>query len=251
MKNIKFRTVQNQVERTLKSDIKLIQQSSKILAPADKTLKMYRLTKEEYNKMLRNAITSTYKKTNGNIKKRINEKGKEIVKKSFDNIIDRMDVNAESNCFITIKYHKENFLNHPKVRLISPAKNELGRISKTILDNINMKLFETTKINQCKNTVSAIKWINSLNNKDLMKFVMFDVKDFCPSITQDLLNKALNFASECIYISKSDIDVIHHERKSLLLMAPKPGLRNKEVCLMCQWVLTMELKRASSWAHIC
>ena len=55
---------------------------------------MYRLTKEEYNKMRRNAITSTYKKANGKIKKRINEKGKEFVKKSFDNIIDRMDVNA-------------------------------------------------------------------------------------------------------------------------------------------------------------
>ena len=97
---------------------------------------MYRLTKEEYNKMRRNAITSTYKKANGNIKKRIHEKGKEIVKKSFNNIIDRMHVNAESNCFITIKDHKENFLNHPKVRLIDPAENELGRISKTILDKV-------------------------------------------------------------------------------------------------------------------
>ena len=52
--------------------------------------------------MRRNAITSTYKKANENIKKRINEKGKEIFKKSFDNIIDRMDINAESNCFMTI-----------------------------------------------------------------------------------------------------------------------------------------------------
>ena len=52
------------------------------------------------------AITSTYKKANGNIKKRINEKGKKIVKKSFDNIIDRIDVNAESNCFIAIKKTK-------------------------------------------------------------------------------------------------------------------------------------------------
>ena len=51
--------------------------------------------------MRRNAITSIYKKANGNIKKRIDEKGKEIVKKSFNSIIDRMDVNAESNCFIT------------------------------------------------------------------------------------------------------------------------------------------------------
>ena len=71
-------------------------------------------------------------------------------KKSFDYIIDRMDVNAESNCFITIKDHKESFLNCPKVGAINPAKNDLGRISKTIIDNINMKLFETTNINQWK-----------------------------------------------------------------------------------------------------
>ena len=59
--------------------------------------------------MCRSAITSTYKKANENIKKIINEKGKEIVEKAFDNIIDRMDINAESNCFITIKDHQENF----------------------------------------------------------------------------------------------------------------------------------------------
>ena len=34
--------------------------------------------------MRRNAITSIYKKVKGNIKKIINEKGKEIVKKSFE-----------------------------------------------------------------------------------------------------------------------------------------------------------------------
>ena len=55
VKNIKFRTVQNQLQRTLKSDIKSIQQSSKTQTPADKTSNMYRLTKEEYNKMRRNA----------------------------------------------------------------------------------------------------------------------------------------------------------------------------------------------------
>ena len=45
---------------------------------------------------------------------------------------------------------------------------------------------------------------------------MFDIKDFYPSITQDLLNKALNFTSEYIYILKCDIDVINDARKSLL-----------------------------------
>ena len=48
-----------------------------------------------------------------------------------------------------------------------------------------------------------------------MKLVMFDIKDFYPSITQYLLNKAVNFASEYIHISKSDIHVVHHPRKSL------------------------------------
>ena len=182
VKNIKFRTVHSQLQRTLKSDIKLIQQSSKTLTPTDKTSNMYRITKEEYNKRRRNAITSNYKKANENIKKRINEKGKEIVKKSFGNIIDRMDINAESNCFITIKDYEENFLNRPKVRLINPAKNELGRTNKTILDNINMKLFQATKISQWKNTVSTIKWFNSLKDKHLIKFVMFGIKDFHPSI---------------------------------------------------------------------
>ena len=121
VKNIKFRTVHNQLQRSLKSDIKLIQQPSTTLTPADKMSNMHRITKEEYNKMRRNAITSTYQKANENIKKRINEKGKKIVKKSFNNIIDRMDINAESNCFITIKDHKENFLSNPKVCLINPA----------------------------------------------------------------------------------------------------------------------------------
>ena len=44
-----------------------------------------------------------------------------------------MDVNADSNCFITIKDHKENFLDHPKVHLINPEKNQLERISETII----------------------------------------------------------------------------------------------------------------------
>ena len=79
VKNIKFPTVHNQLQAMLKSDIKLIQQSSKTLTPAYKTSNMYRLTKEKYNKMRRNAITSAYKKANGNIKKIIDEKGKKVI----------------------------------------------------------------------------------------------------------------------------------------------------------------------------
>ena len=56
LKNVKFPTVHNQLKRTLKSDIKSIQQSSKTLTLADKTSNMYRVTKEEYNKMRKNNL---------------------------------------------------------------------------------------------------------------------------------------------------------------------------------------------------
>ena len=56
LKNVKFPTVDNQLQRTLKSDIKSIQQSSKTLTLANKTSNMYRVTKEEYNKMRRNNL---------------------------------------------------------------------------------------------------------------------------------------------------------------------------------------------------
>ena len=58
--------------------------------------------------------------------------------------------------FITLKDQKENFLNNPKTRLLYPAKNELGRISKAILDKINLNLRNATKVNQWKNTNDVI-----------------------------------------------------------------------------------------------
>ena len=108
----------------------------------------------------------------------MNEKVKEIVQKLFDNIVDWAVINAESTCFITTEVRRENFLKHSKVCLISPGKNELGRRSKIILDNIYKKLFEVAKIDQWKNTVSTIKWFNLRKEKHLMKLVFFFIKDF-------------------------------------------------------------------------
>ena len=55
-------------------------------------------------------------------------------------VIKRMETNKEGNGFITIKDQEENFDNYPTVRLINPAKTELGRISKLILDKINKNI---------------------------------------------------------------------------------------------------------------
>ena len=50
-----------------------------------------------------------------------------------------MDSNSESNCFITLKDHKENFQNNPSVQLINPDKNEIGKLSKFIIQAVKLE----------------------------------------------------------------------------------------------------------------
>ena len=42
-------------------------------------------------------------------------------------ILDRIDMNSKNTCFITLKNHKENFLNNSTVRLINPAKKRIRK----------------------------------------------------------------------------------------------------------------------------
>ena len=85
--------MKNQLQNQLKEDIKKIDQSDKTLTFADKSSNMYRLRKEKYVKMRRNAITSTYKKANNNITKRIDILGKQIMENVDKEILDRMNIN--------------------------------------------------------------------------------------------------------------------------------------------------------------
>ena len=62
VKNINFQKIKNQLQNKLKKDIKKTNQPDNTLTFADKSSKMYRLRKEEYVKMRRNAKTSTNKK---------------------------------------------------------------------------------------------------------------------------------------------------------------------------------------------
>ena len=78
-------------------------------------------------------------------------------------LIKRMETNVEGNSFIRIKNHKENFDNHPAVQQINPAKNELGRISKLILDKINKNISQKSELNQWKNTDAVLDWFKKTN----------------------------------------------------------------------------------------
>ena len=75
---------------------------------------------------MNNAITTSYKKISKKAQDLINRQQRNILKNK--EVIKRMFVNGKRNCFITLKDHKPNFQNNAIVRLLNPAKNELGPI---------------------------------------------------------------------------------------------------------------------------
>ena len=77
---------------------------------------------------------------------------------------------------------------------LNPAKNKLGPISKAILDTANKNIQEAMDLNRRRNTDTVIDWFKGIRNKNLCKFVIFDIKEFYPSITENLLRKVLTFA---------------------------------------------------------
>ena len=90
----------------------MITSSSKTLTPADKTSNMYRLETSQYRKLLNDSITTTYKKTNGKLESKINTADKKFAKDA--NVLDKMEINANNNCFVTLKDLKEIFQKNPK-----------------------------------------------------------------------------------------------------------------------------------------
>lgn len=80
VKSLKFRKTKNQFQAKLRQDIQTIRNTKTTLTFADKTSNIYKLSKEQHNKLLNNAVTSTYKKMNKNLDRKINKIGKSIVK---------------------------------------------------------------------------------------------------------------------------------------------------------------------------
>ena len=175
--------------------------------------------------MLNNSITTTYKKASDNIHNKINTDGKKLMKEK--DILNRTLTNCKNECFITLKDHKPNFTSNPKVRLINPAKNTIGRISENILDKINHQLRNSLRINQLKDTSEVIEWFLKVPDKNRYKFAIFDIKDFYPSILEKLLTNTPNFAKEITDINREDIQLMYYARKSLLFCNEKPWMKRE------------------------
>lgn len=92
----------------------------------------------------------------------------------------------------------------------------MGKVSKRILDEINAKMRKALNLNQWRNTKSALDWFNNITEKEQCTFMVFDIINFYPSISKELLEKSLIWAKRFVHISDLDLRTIMHCRKSLL-----------------------------------
>ena len=214
VKNVEFKRVHNEFLNTLKKDIKDIKDSQNLFVFADKTRNIYEMSKESYDKLLTENITKSYKKTDDESCIAVNREAKDIATKL--GIAKKVNQIAEKPAFITLKDHKDNFENTPKCRLLNPAKSELGKVSKIITERLISGIKKHENLHQWKNTSEVINWFNSIENKNSYKFIQFDIVDFYPSISEELFNKAVDFAKQYNDISPSDDDILIHCKKSFL-----------------------------------
>ena len=125
-------------------------------------------------------IQKNYKKIAENeIVKDVKEH-QEIVKKL--NIEDSIMYIPRQKSFVSLKDHKDNFVNDPKCRLLNPTKFEIAKVSKKILTRVVDQLKVKTKLNLWKNNDAVIDWFENLHDKKRLKFVSFDIVDYYGSI---------------------------------------------------------------------
>ena len=166
MDKLKFKSVRNPFQERLKKDIKKINASDKVLVFADKTRNIFGLDKEQLKKLLRENISKSCKKSDEQSVDMVNQELKDITAKH--EIGDKIEAMSHEQAFISLKDHKEKFLNNPKCRLINPAKSDLGFVSKTILDRINNSIRPKVNVNHWRNTQSVVeRSLTSRINQDV------------------------------------------------------------------------------------
>ena len=151
-----------QYHKDLLEEVKKIKPEPKVLVPADKTSNYYKVDKFQYISMRGKAVHKDYKLAKANLEEKIAKDHKSLAKDL--ELEDRLEIAAKSESFITIKDHK-NFWNNPSTGLINPCKQEIGIVSKKILDRIVQEVWTATQYNQWVSTTDVVKWFISIEGK--------------------------------------------------------------------------------------
>ena len=156
---INFRSVNSDFLDRLDKDAKKIKSSDKAIIPADKTSNYYQLPVEKYHHLINKNITAEYRKAPPGTVEKINRDAGDIA--NSINLRNRMRKYQTSQAFVLLKDHKPNFNQKLPCRLINPAKSDIGKVSKCILEDMTSQLRTSLSLNQWKSTSDVIHWFNN------------------------------------------------------------------------------------------
>ena len=63
----------------------------------------------------------------------------------------------------------------------------------------------------------VIAWFNNFENKERLSFIVFDIKNFYPSISENLFIKAIQSAKQITEITDEDINLTMQARKTFII----------------------------------
>ena len=216
IKNIEFRDTKCKFQNKLSEEKNFIRVQDKLIVAADKTPNYYLLDNEKYHENVEKNVQKDFKKVDQKTVDAINESHKSIVRNL--ELQDRVFKTTDKPAFITCKDHKDNFQNSPTFRTINPRKGEVGRIAKKILSRILSDIKSKSNLQQMENVYSVIDWYKKLNNKKSLSFIIFDVVNYYPSITLELLEKAIRWARGFTNITDEEKNTLIESKKSLLFL---------------------------------
>ena len=225
VKNIQYRPVYNSFQTNLSKKIQDIHSAKEVIVKADKTANLYAIPVKEYERLLVQNVTAEYKKSTPGEIHNVNKEAAKIAEKL--EIADRIDTFIESDAFITIKDHKLSFPGKVECRLLNPAKSNLGKVSKQILESLVAALKLKTKSNQWNNSGDVIDWFKALKNKKTLHFFKFDVVAFYPSISEKLFEETISWCKQLIPVSDENQAIIMNSRKSFLFYKSEPWVKKE------------------------
>ena len=223
IRGIQFDQRTNDFQKELAKDVKCVREDDQLVVKADKTTNFYRMKPNEYKELLNKNIHKGYKKAEKRQEAKINQEAKTIADRL--ELADRIETMARRDAFITLKDHKPNFNNSPACRLINPAKSEIGKVAKQILQSIVKSTALAAKVNLWRSMRSVLERFNAIENKKSASFVCFDIVDFYPSITEKLLSDAIDFAAKYVNITSTDREIVMHAKKTLLFNNDVPWVK--------------------------
>ena len=215
IKNIKFSSFRSNFQKKLKQDLNKLLAKNKIILFADKTRNIYHASPTFYNKLVTDNLSKTYKTSNDDLIRKINSESEKIIyDRKYKN--KKIPKFSAADAFISIKDHKKHFPANIECRVLNPGKNELGKISKAILEKAIKEIRAKSSLTQWKNSYDVIAWFNNIKHKNTKCFVNFDIVSFYPSIKEEHLIKAVNFARTYTNITDNDINLIKHTCDTIL-----------------------------------